>query len=254
MRKTNKPLCLPFIAALAGLAMLLPQQAAKDNLPVVPKRLERVFLAPGKMPNGLQAVADGLWILDQEDPNRVHKVRYQDGSVLAEIQTESSHGSGITFGDGALWIASTYGLKTLKIDPVTGKTLASFDTPGVGKVRWGQPRRPSGAHGLEWVDGRYWIAVPPSVTIYLIEPNTGKVLHSIPAPGVRPHGLAGENGYLWCVESNDRAIYKLDPKDGRPLAKIQLDPQDPEPHGMTMWKGVIWYCDATSRWVCRLVD
>ncbi len=126
----------------------------KANLPVIPKRLEKAFLAPGEMPNGLQAVADGLWILDQEDPNKAHKVSYQDGSVLKEIQTESIHGSGITFGDGALWIASTYGLTTLKVDPHTGKTLATFDTPGVGEPRWGKPRgRKTGAHGLEWVDG-----------------------------------------------------------------------------------------------------
>jgi outer membrane protein assembly factor BamB len=242
-----------FLHAAAGGVLAAATIEEKEKLPVIAKRLEKVFLAPGKMPNGLQAVADGLWILDQEDPNKVHKVRYEDGSVLKEIQTESLHGSGITYGAGALWIASTYGLKTLKVDPETGKTLASFDTPGVGKPKWGNPRRASGAHGLEWVDGKYWIAVPPSVTIYLIEPNTGKVVRSIPAPGVRPHGLAWDRGKLWCVESNDRAIYKMDPKDGKLLAKIQLRKEDPEPHGMSMWKGVFWYCDATSRWVCRLV-
>jgi len=245
-----------FLSALAGapLALGWAPLADKSNLPTVPKRVVKAFLAPGKMPNGLQAVDDGLWILDQEDPNKVHKVRYEDGSVLAEIQTESIHGSGITYGDGALWIASTYSLKTLKVDPATGKTLAAFDTPGCGLVRWGKPTRPSGAHGLEWVAGRYWIAVPPSETIYLVEPASGKVMRSIPAPGVRPHGLAWDNGFLWCVESNDRAIYKLDPRDGRLLAKVQLAMTDPEPHGMSMHRGVIWYCDAASRWVCRLVS
>src|SRR5436309_3812563 len=166
-----------FLAAAAVARLTAAAVDEKERLPVISKRLEKAFLSPGKMPNGLQAVPDGLWILDQEDPNKVHKVRYEDGSVLVEIQTESLHGSGITYGNGALWIASTYGLKTLKVDPKTGKTLASFDTPGVGKPKWGQPRRPSGAHGLEWVDGKYWIAVPPSVTIYQVEPETGKVLH-----------------------------------------------------------------------------
>lgn len=241
-----------FFAGLAAAAMARAAVEEKERLPVIPKRLEKRFLAPGKMPNGLQCAADGLWILDQEDPNKVHKVRYEDGSVLAQLQTESVHGSGITYGDGALWIASTYGLKTLKVDPKTGKTLMSFDTPGVGPVKWGNPKRPSGAHGLEWVDGKYWIAVPPAVTIYLVEPNTGKVVRSIPSPGVRPHGIAWENGYLWCVESIDRAIYKMDLKDGKLLAKVQLSKDDPEPHGFSMWKGAMWYSDAVSRWVCRL--
>ncbi|MBI3665397.1 MAG: hypothetical protein HY236_04105 [Acidobacteria bacterium] len=260
MERSNESSRRGFLTALAGAGLVAragwaagAAEIDKDRLPLVSKRLEKAYLAPGKMPNGLQAVGDGLWILDQEDQNKAHKVRYEDGTVLAEIQTESLHGSGITYGGGALWIASTYGLKTLKVDPATGRTLASFDTPGVGLVRWGKPTRPSGAHGLEWVEGKYWIAAPPAVKIYLIEPETGKVLRSIPSPGVRPHGLAWVDGYLWCVESNDRAIYKLDPEDGRPVAKIQLRPEDPEPHGMTYGRGMFWYCDAASRWVCRLI-
>jgi streptogramin lyase len=225
----------------------------KANVPVISKQVEKLFLGPGKEPNALQCVSDGLWILDQEDPNKVHKVRYEDGSVMVELQTESYHGSGITYGNGALWIASTGKLKTLKVDPATGKTLKSFDTPGVGPIKWGKDHHVSGAHGMEWVDGKYWIAVPPSVVIYLIEPETGQIIRSIPAPGVRPHGLAWDNGYLWCVESNDRAIYKLDPKDGRPVAKIQLTRQDPEPHGLSIRDGVLWYSDASSRWISKLV-
>ena len=239
----------------------------KKALPVVEKRVEKVFMAPGEHPNALQAMDDGLWILDQADPNKAHKVRYADGSVLVEIQTESMHGSGITYGNDALWIASTSSLencksclKTLKVDPKTGKTLAYFNTPGAVERRFarpgrrpGQAPRPGGAHGLEWADGKYWIAVPPSIMIYQVQPETGEVVHSIPAPGARPHGLAWENGRLWCVESNDRAVYKMDPKTGDLLAKIVLTENDPVPHGLTIKDGVLWYCDADSRWVCRLV-
>jgi len=259
MEITNELSRRYFLAASgAAIASRLPAAVEdKEKLPVVAKRVEKAFRAPGKMPNALQAAPDGLWILDQEDPNKVHKVRYEDGSVLVEIQTESIHGSGITFGNGALWIGSTWSLKTLKVDPKSGQTLASFDTPGAGMNKFGKPTRPSGAHGLEWVEGKYWMAVPAAGLIYQIEPETGKVLHTIPAPGARTHGLAWDNGYLWCVESNDRAIYKMDPRDGKLLARIQLTKQDPEPHGFTLGKGVFWYCDATSKqdsgWVCRLV-
>ena len=223
------------------------------DVPVIRKRVEKVFRAPGNMPNGLQATPEGLWILDQENPNKAHLVSYKDGSVQREVVTESLHGSGITVGGGALWIASTYGLKTLKVDIETGKTLQTFDTPGVGYPQWGQPKRQSGAHGLEWVDDHYWIATPPSMTLYRVQPETGKVLHSIPAPGERPHGIAWDDGVLWCVESNHRAIYKIDPSNGEPLAKIELGGENPEPHGMSLIGGVFWYCDAESRWVCRLV-
>ena len=225
----------------------------KDRLPLVSKRVEKAFRAPGKMPNDLQETADGLWILDQADPNVVFKVRYEDGAEIHHIQTESVHGSGITYGNGALWIASTWTLKTLKVDPRTGKTLTSFDEPGVGMPKFGKPTRPSGAHGLKWVDGKIWMAMPPAEKIYLIEPETGAVVRSIPGPGVRTHGLAWDNSYLWCAETQDRAIYKLDPKDGTPVAKIQLTKEDPEVHGLTLRNGVLWYSDASSGWICRLV-
>lgn len=246
-----------FLAGSSAAAFVSRLSAAtiedKQKLPVIPKRLEKAFKAPGKMPNDLQAASDGLWILDQVDPNKVFKVRYEDGSVIAQIQTESIHGSGITYGDGALWLASTWGLKTLKVDPHTGKTLASFDEPGAGLPKFGKPTRPSGAHGLKWVNGQMWMVMPPAELIHLVEPETGAVIRSIPSPGIRPHGIAWDNGYLWCAETIDRAIYKLDPKDGRPLAKIQLTKEDPEIHGLDLWKGVFWYCDASSGWVCRLV-
>jgi len=225
----------------------------KAKLPVVQKRLEKMFQAPCKAPNDLQAASDGLWILDQVDPNKVYKVRFEDGSVISEIQTESIHGSGITYGNGALWIASTWGLKTLKVDVKTGKTLAAFDEPGAGMPKFGKPTRPSGAHGLKWVDGKIWMAMPPAEKIYLIEPESGAVIRSIPGPGIRTHGLAWDGAYLWCAESIDCAIYKLDPSDGRPLAKIQLSKDDPEIHGLDLWKGTFWYSDASSGWICRLV-
>jgi streptogramin lyase len=253
------------LAAASGLALGYPISALaiateeqKMGVPVINKRVEKVFRSPGKQPNALQATADGLWILDQvDDPtNKAHKVSYADGSVMHEITTQSIHGSGITVGDGALWIGSTWGLKTLKVDPKTGQTLAAWDTHGAGMNKFGRPTRPSGAHGIEWVDDKYWIAVPASGLIYLMEPATNKIVHSIPAPGWRTHGLAWVDGSLWCVESTERAIYKMDPKDGKLLAKIQLGPDDPEPHGLTARDGVFWYCDATSKanggWVCKL--
>src|SRR5215467_2867454 len=245
-----------FLAATSGVSLTARlgfSADPKDHLPVVTKRVEKAFRAPGKAPNDLQDAADGLWILDQVDPNKVFKVRYSDGSVIQEIQTESIHGSGITYGNGALWIASTWTLKTLKVDPKTGKTLASFDEPGAGMPKFGKPTRPSGAHGLKWVDGKIWMAMPPSEKIHLVEPETGAVIRSIPGPGIRTHGLAWDNGYLWCAETIDCAIYKLNPEDGKPVAKIQLTKDDPEIHGLSLHDGVFWYSDASSGWVCRLV-
>ena len=276
MRMTNNLSRRHFLAAAGSVTLIsrLQAQASKKNvkredklaLPLIAKRVEKVFLAPGEHPNDLETVGDGLWILDQADPNKAHKVRWEDGKVLAEVQTQAMHGSGIAFYDNALWITSTDAgpcptcLKTMKVDPRTGKTLLMRDSPGAIEARLGRPGRPAGQaptpggnHGIKFVDDFYWEASPPSIMIFKMEAKTGKIVHVIPAPGKRPHGIAWENGFLWCVESNDRAVYKMDPETGDLLAKIQLTKEDPTPHGLTIKDGVLWYCDADSRWVCRLV-
>src|ERR1700730_16514559 len=248
------------IAALAAASRAPRADRAPAHLPAITKRVEKLYKIAGcTQPNDLQFAADGLWVLDQVDPNKAFRVRPADGSVIQELQTESIHGSGITYGNGALWIASTKMTdpsappRTLKVDVMTGKTLKSWVTPGsglYGKIT--ASSTPSGAHGLKWVDGKYWMAVPASGRLFLKEPETGGIVRSIPAPGVRTHGLAWDNGFLWCVESDGRVIYKLDPADGSPLAEIQLTKDDPEPHGLDISNGVLWYCDAASGWICRL--
>ncbi|MBI2952071.1 hypothetical protein HYY27_08250, partial [bacterium] len=116
-------------------------------------KIEKVFDAPGPHPNGLQATPDGMWILDQHS-NQVHLVSY-DGKVLKALDTASDRGSGVTEVGEALWLASTYSREILKVDRASGATLAAFPTPGASKT---------GAHGLEWRDGKLWMAVPPSAT------------------------------------------------------------------------------------------
>src|SRR5262249_58166627 len=222
------------------------------------KRVEKLFKIAGcKEPNDLQFVPEGLWVLDQVDPNKAFLVRPDDGSIVRTIQTESIHGSGITYGNGALWIGSTKNIdpavppRTLKVDPATGKTLKSWVTPGSGL--YGRVTTPSGGHGVKWVDDNYWMAVPASGKLFLMEPESGEIVRSIQAPGVRTHGVPLDRGLLWCVESDGRIVYKLDPKDGAPVAAIQLTRDDPEPHGLDIRDGVLWYCDAASGWICRLV-
>jgi len=249
-----------FLAAGTALvaASNLPASDEKADLPVITKRVEKVFKASCKAPNDLAFTPEGLWILDQVDPNKALLVHPEDGSLIRAIQTESIHGSGIAMYKGALWITSTKTAdgsppKTMKVDAATGKTLKQWVTPGSGIYTKGPNATVSGAHGIKFVNGQYWMAVPASGKLYLMEPESGQVVRSIPAPGVRTHGLAWDNGILWCVESDDRAIYKMDPKDGMVLAKIQLSREDPAIHVMDIRDGVLWYCDADSGWVCRLV-
>lgn len=245
--------------------------------------VETVFKSPGPKPNGLQATDDGLWILDQGD-NRAYLVDYKDGKVIRALDTESKAGSGITFDGKALWLASTYSREIIQCDAQTGKTIAKHNTPGAGVVHWvngrtsplagragsppgtlgsartppirpgtttPRPQNATGAHGLEWREGKLWIAVPPAKKIYMMEPVEWKVLKEFPTVGDRPHGLGWRGAELWCVDSNLNEFHQYNPSDGTHLATIRLRNSDPLPHGMTIRGNTMWYCDDVGV-VCRL--
>jgi streptogramin lyase len=209
------------------------------------------WTAPGPQPNGLQAAADGLWLIDQID-NHLYKLGYEDGSTLARSPTETDRSSGVTEGGGHIWVASTYNARLFKLGH-DGRTAEQFDTPGKGVVRFGN-RDPSiitGAHGMEWVDDEnMWVAVPPAQAAFLMDPSTMTVRRSIPTPGVRPHGIFLHQGDLWCADTGLRKIHRLDPDNGDILDEI--DVPDPEVHGMTFHKGHIWFCCAETRRVCTI--
>jgi sugar lactone lactonase YvrE len=253
-------------------------------------KVENVFKSPGPKPNGLQATADGLWIMDQGN-NKVYMVAYADGKVLREFDTEANAASGITFDGEALWLASTYSREIIRCDAKTGKTIAKHFTPGAGIIYrmagdpparsspLAPPRQPrsegkrsgegqrvggfqmgqvqgagapgTGAHGLEWREGKLWVAVPPSRMVYRINPETWVVEKRWPTVGNRPHGIGWDGKYLWVTDSNYNAFHKHDPETGDVLEKIQLADSDPLPHGMTIWQGTMWYCDDVGV-VCRL--
>ena len=210
-------------------------------------RAEERFKSPGPQPNGLHAANDGLWYIDQVDL-KVYKLDYQTGEILFEAQTDTEHSSGITFGNGSLWVSSTFELKIAELDPATGQTVSKRDSPGNGIVAWAADQengRITGAHGLEWKDGRIYVAAPPSQLIHVVDVATWREIRSFRAPGLRVHGLAwAEDGTLWVADTSAGTVSRLD-EDGRVWEVIRV-PAPVEVHGLTIHEGVLWYCDAAS--------
>ena len=190
---------------------LLAAAPALGKIPVREAgRVETVFKSPGPYPNGLQATDEGLWIIDGEDA-RAHLVSYSDGAVLLGFDTEAVHPSGITFDGEAIWVASTYSREIIRADASSGKTIEKYFTPGAGVIyrmpsdppgRQSplapaspppsatsapvEPRPATGAHGLEWREGKLWAAVPPSRMIYRIDPESWMGGAALPFRGQPP--------------------------------------------------------------------
>ena len=219
-------------------------------------------------PNDLQFVPEGLWVLDQLDQptNKAFLVKPEDGTVIREILTEALHASGITYGNGALWIGSTKGKnaqdppKTMKVDPKTGKTLKQWNTPGAGlygRMSLERGDTPSGAHGLKWIDGKYWMAVPAANKVFLMEPETGEIVRSIPGPGQHAaHARHRDRQGCPVGHQLGRPLDLQDRREGRHgrWRRSRLSKDDPVPHGLDMDRnGALWYCDAGTSWICKLV-
>jgi hypothetical protein len=225
--------------AAAGAPSRATAQAPERRVKVV-----KLFKSPDGHPNGLEASPEGLWIGEQIT-DRAHLVDWT-GRVLRSLETESSNTSGIAYGGGFLWMAANGRAlwrrprptdavegEILKVDPSTGKTVARYPVPGGG-----------GVHGLEFAENRLWITSLRLGKLSAVDPSDFRVVHEIPVRRSRAHGLAWEPPGIWCVFSNDRVIEKLDARDGRLLELIRLSAEDPDPHGLCLYQGKLYYCDA----------
>jgi streptogramin lyase len=117
----------------------------------------------------------------------------------------------------------------------TGKTIKSHTLP------WG-----NGIHGVTFVEQTQTLwAVALSINVLAeIDPRDFRIVRLIPARASRPHGLDWDNGAIWCMFAGDRLVQKLDVKTGRVQEAIRIAPEDPDPHGMCLHNGFMYYCDA----------
>jgi len=195
-------------------------------------------------PNGLQWTDDGLWIVDQylDDAYLVDET----GEIIRKLGTPTENASGVTFGDGYLWTASngetvgrpfrttdTHEPCVLKLDPLTGALVDRFPTPDRG-----------GLHGIEWDDGLLWITAFNPKALILVDPADFSVLRTLPVEIERLHGLARDGDGIWCAHTTDRVIVKYHVQTGDAIDRIDLPPDGPSPHGLSMRNGEMWYCDA----------
>jgi streptogramin lyase len=88
--------------------------------------------------------------------------------------------------------------------------------------------------------------------VHVMDPDTWQEVARFRTPGLRVHGLAwSDNGRLWAADTSSGVISLLG-DDGRVFEVIRVE-APAEIHGMTVHDGVLWYCDAHSRDIGRLL-
>jgi streptogramin lyase len=239
-------------AAMAGGARIARAQEGGPPRPAEPPtrtaKLVKLFKAPDLHPNALETEPDGLWIGDQVS-ERLFKVDWKTGKVIREIQSEAHNTSGLAVGEGFLWVGCNGGVsgrrpprqqdkpigEVLKIDLKSGKTVEYIPLP------W-----PGGIHGISYVPQTrtLWLTALGLSALAEVEPKDFRVKHLIPVKVPRAHGLDWEDGAVWCLFAGDRVIHKLDAKTGRILEIVKIPPTDPDPHGLCLYHGRLYTCDA----------
>ncbi len=207
-------------------------------------KVSSLFDTPVRMPNGLQWFGDELFVMDQLTDDVF--VLDKNGRMQRIISTETENGSGITYGGGFLWTACNgtasarpfrphddHVSKVRKIDPATGETVDYFRTPDGG-----------GIHGLEWDEGNIWLTAFNPKALILVDGNTYEVIHKFACDLNVLHGLALDGDGIWCSDRADKVIVKYEKITGLEMDRIHLPPDGPDPHGLTIKDGVLWYSDA----------
>jgi hypothetical protein len=211
----------------------------------MPINLKSKFNPPCKMPNGLQWTEEGLFVMDQKTDD-VYVIN-QEGYVTGILPTPTENGSGITVGGGYLWTASnnrtefrdfrpsdTHRGYIYQLDLQTGSFVNRWRTPDGG-----------GVHGLEWDHGVMWVTAFNPKALLVCDPTDDfKVLEKIEVSTERLHGLARDGDGIWCAHTSDKVIIKYSVTTGEETDRIQVPPDSPAPHGLTIRDGELWYADA----------
>ena len=144
--------------------------------------------------------------------------------------------SGLADGFGSVWSPSCGLHSVLRIDPATGKTLATL------------PADPANSEGGITVgDGAVWIVAKPS-TLVRIDPANNAVVASIPLPSGSENPLFSD-GFVWVSSYEHDQLLKIDPKSKSVVATI---PVGPKPRFLTAGAGSIWTLNQGDGTISRI--
>jgi DNA-binding beta-propeller fold protein YncE len=185
--------------------------------------------------------------------------------------------SGVAVGAGSVWIGRNDQRAVLRLDPASGRTLAtipvgfhvfnlaadatsvwvvSFEDNMVARidpVTNGVTLRQSLLHapsGVLIADGSVWISRSGNATVERLDAITGAQQAEIPV-GRRPLPLAAAAGSIWVRSEQDSTVSRIDASTNRTVANIPVDPF----YGldgvdsMVGNAGGIWISGLTIQWI-----
>jgi streptogramin lyase len=228
------------LLAARGAGAQPAQTTAAGALPVPTRKVKTtpLFKSPEGYPNGIAVAPDGLWIAEQKTDN-AHLVDWS-GKVLKTVRTESKNTSGLGFGGGYIWMGANAAPQGIFQTDLNSKTISHRQIP------LGPRENGGGCHGLEYADGKLWIAALRLRGILRIDATSWEPDLLIPYTASRAHGIAADGGAIWLVTGSERGagLIKYDATTGRALEIAEFAESDCDPHGLAVRNGALYSCDA----------
>ena len=130
-----------------------------------------------------------------------------------------------------------------KIDPASGRVLATIPAPGGG----------GSVSGLAWAEGSLWVGAYRERKIHQIDPETGELLRSIPCTRFVT-GVTWVDGELWhgTWEEDKSDLRRTDPRTGDVLEQLDM-PADIGVSGLESDGHDRFYCGGGSSGKLRAV-
>src|SRR5262245_13690414 len=200
-------------------------QPAGGGAPPIPRRKAKttpLFKSPEGYPNAIAATQDGLWIAEQKTDNAC--LVDWNGKLLKTVKTESKNTSGMGVGGGYIWMGANAAPNGIFQTDMSGKTISHRQIPLGG----------GGCHGVEYVNGKLYIAALRLRGILRVDPKTWQPEFLIPYSVPRAHATAYHDGAIWLVTGGEQGagLNKYNAETGQHLETAQLAPTDPDPHGL----------------------
>lgn len=226
-----------------GSAFLRERSRTTQPPPPVRKiKTTTLFKSPEGYPNGIAVAPEGLWICEQKSDNAV-LVDWK-GKLLKTLKSQSKNTSGIAYGDGCVWMAgnSAAAEGVFQID-MNGRELTHRQIP------LGPADNGGGCHGIEYVDGKIYIAALRLRGILRVDAKTWQPEFMIPYAVPRAHGIAHNpaDGSVWMVTGTADGLAGLiqyDNTTGRVLSTAAFAKTDCDPHGLAWHDGALYSSDA----------
>ena len=245
--------------------MRSPGKPTAPPAPIRKATITKLFRTPDGHPNALDATPEGLWIGEQVTDRVI--LMDMNGKVLKAFQTECHNCSGLAVGGGYLWLSANGAAqfdRPIKIDASNAEILqCRMDGTVVKRHASRSAAAARRASSTSTARCGWWRRALRA--LMQVNAETFQPLVAHPFQVQRPHGLAWDNGGMWVVDGVDEPrLVKMDAKTGATLESIQLAAGEPDPHGLAMLNGKLYFCDAGihpgwerdksphTGWLCRV--